>query len=137
MCALPVGVLAETMRPLPITPLPGSPRFVLGVSIIRGEPVPVIDVATLLVDADPTEPTRFVTVEVGERTAALAVDAVLGVRTLPPDEFDALPPLLEGANGDVIAAIGTLDAELLLVLRTGRLVPDSVWSALEREGPRS
>ena len=122
ICALPIGDLVETMRPLPIEPLAGAPRFVRGVSIIRGEPVPVIDGGMLLAGEPLASPGRLVTLRIGARSVALAVDEVIGVRTM--SAATELPPLLQRAGADVVTAIGALDAELLVVLRTARLVPE-------------
>ena len=77
--------------------------------------------------------TRFVTVKTGSRRVALAVDAVVGVVEIPPGSLDALPLLFQDASLDVISAIGTLDAELLLVLRSTRLIPEEFWAALEAD----
>jgi purine-binding chemotaxis protein CheW len=131
VCALPIEHVSETMRPLPVEPFAGSPTFVLGLSIIRGSPVPVVDAGRLLGAAEQPRLTRFVTIKVGERRAALAVGAVVGVWSLAATSLDELPPLLREASGDVVAAIGRLDADLLLVLRSARIVPESVWTALE------
>ncbi len=125
LCGLPLGDVVETMRALPCEALAESPHFVRGVSVIRGEVVPVVDVASLL-GLGKGSPTRFVTITVEGRGVALAVDAVLGVEVIPDAVLHDLPPLVEGASGDVIAAIGALDAELLVVLRSARLVPESV-----------
>ncbi len=130
LCALPLAHVGETMRPLPIEPLAGTPDFVRGVAIIRGTPTPVIDAARLTGDTRSTAATRFVTLKVGERRAALAVDAVLGVRDLGLAEASPLAPLFSHAAGEIVAAMGTLDRELLLVLEAARIVPESVWSAL-------
>src|SRR5687768_15491190 len=123
VCALPLQHVVETMRPLPVEPLAGIARPVKGVSIIRGAAVPVVDLGWVLA-AEDSHPTRFVTVNADGRRVALAVDAVVGVRAIPAGSLHALAPLLRDASSDAIAAIGTLDAELLLVLRSGRLVPD-------------
>jgi purine-binding chemotaxis protein CheW len=131
ICALPVEVVIETMRPLPIEPVAGVPAFVVGLAIIRGQPVPVVDAARLL-GAVATEPTRFVTIRVRSRCIALAVDAVVGVRTIDAGALGQLPPLLAGVGRDVITAVGTLDAQLLLVLESTRVIPIDVWSALDR-----
>jgi hypothetical protein len=72
---------------------------------------------------------RFVTVRVGTRRVALAVEAVTDVRSLPVDALTALPPLLAGAEADGVAALGALDADVLLVLRAARLVPESTFAA--------
>ena len=46
-CAFPLHHVAETMRPLPIKHVAGTPGFVCGVSVIRGTPTPVVDQNTL------------------------------------------------------------------------------------------
>lgn len=130
-CALPLEAVVETMRPLPIEAVSGMPRFVLGMSIIRGAPVVVVDAGLLLGDRASTAG-RAVTVRTASRTVALLVDRVIGVRTLTERSPEDLPPLLDKAAGDTIAVIAALDNELLLVLRGARLVPDE---ALARTGP--
>ena len=126
LCALPLEHLVETMRPLPVTPLPGAPSFVRGLSLIRGAPVPVVDLGALLGAREPSESTRFVTVRVGGRRVALAVERVVGIQRLPA-VLTALPPLLAEAAAESVSAIGAADGELLLLLQALRLVPDSVW----------
>jgi purine-binding chemotaxis protein CheW len=129
--ALPLALVAETMRPLPIETVAGAPALVLGLSVIRGEPVPVLD-AGLLVSgtANPVAPERFVVLKLGERRAAAGVDRVEGIRTIARDRLGELPPLL-GQRGGAIEAAGNLDGELLFVLGAIRSVPESVWTALQ------
>jgi purine-binding chemotaxis protein CheW len=134
LCALPLGLVVETMRPLPVEPVSGTPDFVLGLAIIRGAPVPVVDATRLLGGETETPPARFVTLRLGDRRVALAVDAVVGVRALHAASLEALPPLLRDATADVVSAIGSLDEQLLLVLRNARLVPERLWSSLESGG---
>ncbi|HEX3902315.1 MAG TPA: chemotaxis protein CheW [Polyangia bacterium] len=129
-CAVPVSEIDETMRPLPMEPMRSAPSFVSGVAIVRGVPTPVLDAGRLLGAGDDAQPTRFVVVRVGERRVALAVEAVVGLRTLSATALHDLPPLIQDARADVVAAIGALDASLLVVLRTARLVPETVWNAI-------
>lgn len=131
--ALPVGVVVETMRPLPTEPIRGAPPAVLGLSVIRGEPVPVVDLCRVLGRESSRFPRRYVVVKsADDRRAALAVDAVLGIEELDLSQMDALPPLVAGADNDIISAIGWRDQHFLQVLQAGRIVPDEVWSALHR-----
>lgn len=131
-CAIPLHHVAETMRPLPIEPIAGTPNFVRGVSLIRGAPTPVLDLGALLKNGEPSATYgRFVTMKlVGERRVAIGVDNVVGVRNLESTEIGELPPLLGDAAADVLEAIGTRDAQLLVVLRAARIVPDEVWTTL-------
>jgi purine-binding chemotaxis protein CheW len=118
------------MRPLPVRSFAGAPNFVLGVSVIRDAVVPVIGFESLLGVPD-SHPTRFVTIRSDDRVLALAVDAVLGVRTLDQATLYEVPALLGTLDQAALAAIGTLDSGLLLVLGDARLVPEAVWASLE------
>jgi purine-binding chemotaxis protein CheW len=129
-CALPLRHVIETMRPLPTSPIPGAPAFVDGLAIIRGSPVPVVDLSRLL-GAPTTQPTRLVCVRTERGRVALAVDHVHGVRSLASGSLHALPPLLQCADAQVVAAIGMLDAELLVVMQIARLVPEDLWAVLD------
>lgn len=131
--AIPLEYVRETLRPLPIEPLAGMLPFLLGLAIIRGSPTPVIDSGRLL-GSTAVSPTRFVSIRLGERTVALAVDAVLDVHALPAGVLAQVPPLLRGSGADCVSAIGALDAELLLVLEGSRLIPESLCAAIATAG---
>jgi purine-binding chemotaxis protein CheW len=133
LCGLPLQHVLETFRPLATEPLAGANELVLGVALIRGVPTPVVDARQLLSSLTAGAPGRYVTLALGEggaeaRVVALAVDSVLGIRD--GERLGPLPALLR-EHGEVVAALGTLDAELLLVLERARLVPDAVWPLLE------
>jgi purine-binding chemotaxis protein CheW len=130
-CAIPLLHVGETMRPLAIQPVAGTPGFVRGVSVIRGAPTPVIDLKALLEHGDNSATYgRFVTIKLGERRVALGVDGVVGLRDLDSARLEDLPPILRDVAADLIAAIDTRDARLLVVLRAARIVPDEVWTTL-------
>jgi purine-binding chemotaxis protein CheW len=129
-CAIPVAHVVETMRPLRIDFIAGVPPFLLGLAVIRGLPVPVVDLQAVVGGDRTAAIARFVAIRLGERRVALAVDAVVGLRELDAIREEEMPPLLREARADVIEAIGVLDAQLLLVLRASRLVPEEVWQKL-------
>ena len=129
LCALPVSHIIEILRPLPVEPFAGAPAFVSGLTLIRGAPVPVVDLAAVLAGAlGPAS--RFVIAQTGPRRVAIAVDAVLGLREFPASLWNHLPPLLGEAGAGLIDSVGSLDQELLLTLRTASLVPQAVWDSL-------
>jgi purine-binding chemotaxis protein CheW len=123
--ALPLTHVLETMRPLPVQPIPGSPSFVRGLAIVRGEPIPVVDLACLM-EGGKGSPRRWVMVRAGEAATVLEVDRILGVHSLPDQLLRDLPPLLQNADAEIVSAMGVLDAGLLLVLDQGRLLPDGL-----------
>jgi purine-binding chemotaxis protein CheW len=129
VCALPLANIVETMRRLPIEPIAGVPLFVRGVSIVRGVPTPVVDLGLVLGTLGSVTG-RFVSLRLGDRQVALAVDEVLGIRDLDASTIRGLPPLLQEASNDLLETIGTLDSQVLVVLRSGWELPESVWQAL-------
>ncbi len=108
LCALPVDHVNEVMRPLPIEPLSHMPQFLLGLCIIRGLPVPVVD-AGLLLNGGDSRTKRLVTIAVEDRTIALAVEQVIGIRSIDPRALNMLQPLLQNTAGDAVEAIRALD----------------------------
>jgi purine-binding chemotaxis protein CheW len=132
-CALPIGHVIETTRPLPVEPIGGASgalALVDGVAMIRGAAVPVVDARKLL-GIPGAVATRFVIVRAASRRVALAVDAVLDVRRIEADALQGLPPLLRGAQRELVSAIGALDDELLIVLDSARVLPDDSWRAID------
>lgn len=129
-CGLPIASVGETMRPLPVRPVAGTASFVRGVAIVRGEPVPVLDLGELLAGTPERDATRFVVVRAGGRRAALAVTAVLGVARL--DGTPGALPLVRDACGGALESLRALDGELLAVLGAARLVPEEASAALAR-----
>jgi purine-binding chemotaxis protein CheW len=129
ICAFALDAVVEIMRPLPVRTLAGMPAFVRGLALVRGAPTPVIDLSTLFLGSELTG-TRFVILKTGGRTAAVIVNEVLGVVQIDRSTFQEMPPVLQSARSELVEEIGTLDSQLLVTLRTARLVPDTVWEAI-------
>ncbi|MGH7436919.1 MAG: chemotaxis protein CheW [Polyangiaceae bacterium] len=127
-CALPVQHVIETMRPLPIETIANAPEHVLGLSVVRGQPVPVVDLGGLLAQSGREARStygRFVTVRAGARQVALAVESVVGVGSLESGAVHELPPLLSQSSASV-STLGVLDRDLFAVLDATRVLPDGV-----------
>jgi len=138
LCGIPLEHVIETMRPLPVARLAHLPPFVAGMALIRGVPTPVLDTERLLgADVEARDHQRFVAIRLSGRRAALAVDAVVGVRQVDTTRLEQLPALLREPRNELVLALGTLDRELLVVLERARLLPPSVWEALDAEARAS
>lgn len=132
VCALPLPSVVETLRPLPLQPVSDLPlpAFILGLAVIRGEPVPIVDLGALLGFAEAPAPRRWVVLRLGARRVALAVEDVLKIVSGQGLERRSLPPLLGGAGKRAVDALSTLDGEFLSLLDTGSLVPDELLGRL-------
>ncbi len=132
-CALPIENVSEIMRPLPIEQIAGAPEYILGLSVIRGAPVPVADLGAI-VSGRKTRPARLIAARAATGKIALAVQAVTGVATIGLDACRDLPPLLRDAATDTIAAIGAGDSGLIMFLQTARLLPDELIERRDADG---
>lgn len=110
--AVPIANVREVADVGEVAPVPGAPPAVLGVRNLRGQVLPVIDLAAVLgVTTD--GPRRLLVAEDGHRRAGLAVDLVTDVETLPAAKEEAHAPHLSGA--------AMIDGELVGVVDVGAL----------------
>ena len=133
-CALGISHVLEVMRPLPVRKIDQAPRAVCGLSMIRGIPVPVVELSRLLTGAE-SKPARLILLRVGDRRVAIAVDSVLGIRHMGISPPDSLPPLMSKAAGKIVEELTTLDKDLVFLLNAGCIVPDGAWPTLPRQSP--
>ncbi|MBI4821841.1 MAG: chemotaxis protein CheW [Deltaproteobacteria bacterium] len=127
ICALPIDVVLETMRPLPLEALAAAPEYVLGVALIRGEAVPVADLEALLSGRhEGAEYGRFVIVRPGERRVALAVEKVLGVRSIV-HATESLAPLIASSREAGVRVVEVQDQQLMTILESSRVIPAATW----------
>jgi len=95
--ALSVDSVLEVSELGDVTPVPSASREVLGVRNLRGQVIPVIDLATVFGLDGEAKRERIVVAEDGERRAALAVERVVDVGTLPAPSEEAESEYLLGA----------------------------------------
>jgi purine-binding chemotaxis protein CheW len=115
--AVPIGVIAEILKPPPITEVPRAPREIVGVMSVRGRLVTVIDLRRRfrLHEAPLTRRTRILLVGAPEsEQMGLLVDEVVQVYRLTDTEIEQAS-VLGGEQPPHIAGIGR-PAEAILIL---------------------
>jgi purine-binding chemotaxis protein CheW len=132
--AIGLEFVLETMRCRSVRAVAGAPSYLLGVALIRGAAVPVVDLGALLFDAVSNSLTRIVTLRTGARSVALAVDRVIGVAKLDANAAATTVPLLAGAAGDKLAGVGALDRELLFVLDGALTLDEATFRLIDGVG---
>jgi uncharacterized repeat protein (TIGR01451 family) len=86
--ALPLTSVYEIAQPQSATPVPDTPEWVLGVTSVGGDIVPMVDLGGFLgLGRGPEADNRLLVVRNrnADHATGLVVDRVTGVRTLPPD----------------------------------------------------
>jgi purine-binding chemotaxis protein CheW len=106
-----------------LTPLPGTPRFLLGLVNVRGRILPVFDLRKLfeLPEQGLTDMHRVVLVRGNDLELGLLADVVVGMRTLPRASLQPSLPTLTGIRADYL--MGVTD-EHLVVLDLDRILAD-------------
>jgi purine-binding chemotaxis protein CheW len=112
--ALSVADVLEVAELGDLTPVPGAGAAVVGVRNLRGQVVPVVDLATVLGLPTASSPERIVITEQGGRKAGLAVDEVAGVEELPESSEEAESVHLTRATLVDGALVGVVDVGSIL-----------------------
>lgn len=108
-----------------ITPLPGTPGFILGIINVRRQIVSVVDLKKFF-DLPPrglTEFNKVIIIANETMEFGLLADAVPGVRSIPRDEIQPPLPTLTGIRAGYLQGI---TADRLVVLDGAKLLADPV-----------
>lgn len=121
---VPVTSVQEVIRFQERTRVPLVSPVIHGLINLRGEIVTTVDLRHRLQlppRPDDHEPINVV-VRHHDGVVSLLVDEIGDVFHVPDDDFDPLPPTLDGVYRDFVHGIHKLDDRLLLILDTDRLL---------------
>ena len=121
--AIETRFVREVHRPADITPVPGSPSFLVGVTNLRGEVLAVMDLRELLgfPAAETRERPQTVILGLQRPEFGLIVDEIYEVARLRVGEVLEPPGSVDGLSRDCLRGV---TADALLVLDGDRLLTD-------------
>lgn len=101
-----------------ITALPQAPKFIEGVTNLRGAVIPVIDLRNRfdLPKTESTKESRIVVVEIDSMTVGMIVDAVHEVLRVPSEDIEPPSPLVTTVDSTFITGIAKVNERLIIVL---------------------
>jgi two-component system chemotaxis response regulator CheV len=111
--ALPVAHVLEVGEIGALTIAPGASRATLGVCNLRGDLLPVFDLAAVLGLPSSESPQRMLVAERGGTRAGFAVDEVTDVDELPEADQDVDSDLLTSAALIEGSLVGVIDVDRL------------------------
>jgi purine-binding chemotaxis protein CheW len=115
----------EVIDPLPITYIPHTPGFVLGVINLRGSIIAVLSLRRFLElgGASPAPgQEKIMILSLDGRTIGAMTDRISRVRALDPEGLDPPPATLGHAHRDVIRGVMQLQDHPLVFLDLGAIV---------------
>jgi purine-binding chemotaxis protein CheW len=106
-----------------LTPLPGTPPFVLGIVNVRGRILPVLDLKKFfqLPEQGLTDLHRIIRVSGNDLELGLLADVIVGVRSIAVDSLQSSLPTLTGIRADYLKGVSD---ERLVVLDVDRILSD-------------
>jgi purine-binding chemotaxis protein CheW len=119
-----ISKVQEIIRvPQKTTQLPNTAEYILGVTNLRGNVIPVIDLKKKFVSisSEFTDETRVIVVEIGSTKVGLVVDEVLEVLKLPTDIIVPTAVINTGIQDDYLLGVAKLNERLLILLDVDKI----------------
>jgi purine-binding chemotaxis protein CheW len=124
LCGLDIARVEELNRPLPMTPVPQAPPYVLGLVNLRGKIITIMDLGSKigLQPASLTEDSRIIFVQTTNENLGLMVDRVTEVANVDQAQVAAAPANLKGAASRYFEGVLKTDHGLIGILDLSEVV---------------
>ncbi len=126
--AISANQVREIITTVTLTPVPGAPSYLAGVTNLRGHIIPIIDLRKRFDLAPPTKNFRpcfiILMMETDDTIIefGIAVDQVMEVLKLQPTELDTAPAMHDIADQLIFDRVAKTDSGIKLILDTGSLL---------------
>lgn len=123
---IPISQVKELIHYVGATQLPQAPDAVEGVINLRGNVVPVVELARRLGMSAGSEEKKAIIVETGGQVIGILVDEVTEVITLQDTAIEPVP--VSASANDYISGIGKVSDRLLILLNVDKLFSASEFA---------
>jgi purine-binding chemotaxis protein CheW len=116
--AIEVSLVESIIKYQTITKIPHAPGHVIGITNLRGNIVPVIDLKTRLgiSQSERDDDTRIIVASVQESKVGMVVDAVTQVVDIEENQVEATPQINSSIDTEYIKGIVKIEESLVLLL---------------------
>ncbi len=117
----------------PITVVPHTPAFVEGVTNLRGEVLPVIDLRKrfdLPANTARGKDTRIVVVEIDGKKVGMVVDAVSEVLRVADEAIEPPSPIVTTVDSAFIRGIAKVDDRLIILVELSKVLSTDEQASL-------
>lgn len=122
-----IAAVESIIKMQEITKMPRSPRFVEGVTNLRGKVLPVVDLRKRfgLPSQEVSKDSRIVVVAIAGSEVGMVVDAVSEVLTVPADAVEPAPAIATTVDSSFITGIAKLDGRLVILLDLAEILTET------------
>lgn len=116
-----------------ITRIPQTPHYVKGLINLRSTVIPVIDLRIRfgLTEAELTDESRIMVLNVADKTIGIIVDAVSEVLRISNEHIAPPPPTVAGLGREYLTGLVKLDDRLLILLDIDKIFGREETEAME------
>ncbi len=128
-----IAAVEGIIKMQPITVVPHTPAFVEGVTNLRGEVLPVIDLRRrfgLPTDVTRGKDTRIVVVEIDGKKVGMVVDAVSEVLRVADEAIEPPSPIVTTVDSAFIRGIAKVDERLIILVDLARVLSTDEQASL-------
>lgn len=120
-----------------ITEVPNSPYYVEGVTNLRGEVIPVIDLKKRfnISDKISEEDIKMMVIGQGKEAVGITVDAVLEVMDIANEDIEDVPDLFSNVEVDSILGVARQKEDLIILLDLMKMVESTDLSFADSMTP--
>ncbi len=116
---LDINAIREIRAWSPVTRVPGVPSYIAGMANLRGQILPVIDLAARLGwgSTQVSERHAIIVVQIGAQMVGLIVESVSDLVQVPADSLQQAPTMAESEESAFIEGLAPIGERMVLVLR--------------------
>ncbi len=116
-----------------VTPVPYAPAYVKGVTNLRGEVLPVIDLRRRfgITEQKENESTGIMIIVQDKHPIGVMVDSVMEVLTLPKDDIETNPDSLIVDKNESVLGVAKHDKDLIILLDLMKVVSKDAINRIE------
>lgn len=130
---IPILKVREIINMPVITKMPQSPPYVEGVTSLRGNIIPIVNLKKLVrLGGEETKENKVIVVVSGKMTFGILVDGITGVINIEESSIEP-PERFLSDNVEQVEGVAKLDGRLVVLLNTNKLLPVDDMSIFEDE----
>ena len=116
----------EIIGVIPVTSVPGTPRYIRGIANLRGKIIPIVDLRQKfgMESKHLTAQTCIIVVNVHGAEIGIIVDRVSEVLSIADNEIEPAPAFGKDIRTDYLLGIGTSQQRVRILLDTDRVLAD-------------
>ncbi len=126
---VPIEFVSGVIDSFTLTKVPNSLTFLKGVSNVRGEILPVIDLKNLFnIEENHAVSQKLMCINLNGKGLALTVDGASNVISVDDNFINELPPLLYRSERNYFKMVANVDGNLTIIID-----PDGLFTEEEKE----